>query len=183
MSVLKQARDRLFSYLPGVYSVWGRLFASFLLISGILSIIAFAAVLRFTDISQDMSELVEQQMPEIVQVNEVAAAVTELAAQATILSEPRLRKDRQAYQEDLNAQLLDLSATINQVRDPSWSQPAMKSNPTSGCYCSFLINNSAWRKILWPRRPAYGGYRLTFNRRFRRCSSIFHLISTMLFRG
>lgn len=118
MSALSKARDRLFTYLPGAYSVWGRLFASFLLISGILSIIAFAAVLRFTDISQDMSELVEQQMPEIVQVNEVAAAVTELAAQATILSEPRLRKDRQAYQEDLNAQLLDLSATINRVRDP-----------------------------------------------------------------
>ncbi|MCF4097364.1 ATP-binding protein [Maritalea mediterranea] len=111
-------KDGFLNYLPGAYSVWGRLFASFLLISAILAIIAFAAVLRFTTISQDMSELVEQQMPEIVQVNEVATAVTELAAQATILSEPRLRKDRAAYQEALNAQLTNLSDRISRVRDP-----------------------------------------------------------------
>ncbi|WP_424981455.1 ATP-binding protein [Maritalea sp. S77] len=118
MSDALSFKDRLFAYLPGAYSVWGRLFASFLLISAILAIIAFAAVLRFTTISQDMSELVEQQMPEIVQVNEVATAVTELAAQATILSEPRLRKDRAAYQEALNAQLTNLTDRISRVRDP-----------------------------------------------------------------
>lgn len=118
MSEVASLKDRFFSVLPGAYSVWGRLFASFLLISAILAIISVAAVWRFTTLSQDMSALVEQQMPEIVQVNEVATAVTELAAQATILSEPRLRKDRAAYQETLNQQLSNLSDRISQVRDP-----------------------------------------------------------------
>ncbi len=183
MSVLKQARDRLFSYLPGVYSVWGRLFASFLLISGILSIIAFAAVLRFTDISQDMSELVEQQMPEIVQVNEVAAAVTELAAQATILSEPRLRKDRQAYQEDLNAQLLDLSATINQVRDPELVSARDEIESHIRLLLQFSDQQFSLEENLVAKAASLRWLQADFQSEISPLLSIFHLISTMLFRG
>jgi phosphoglycerate-specific signal transduction histidine kinase len=107
--------SRLYS---SAFSVWGRLFASFLLIAAIMSAVASITVVEFTDISAEMEAMVSEQMPEMVKVNEVAARVTELASLATLLSEPQLRADRSNFQFEITARLSGLKASLRNLAVP-----------------------------------------------------------------
>jgi len=109
----------LLKLFPSAFSVWGRLFASFLLISAIMSIIAASTVLQFTSLGNDMTGIVQDQMPEIVQVNEIAASVTELAAMATVLGEPYLREDQPNFQAKLSSALTALTEKISLASETS----------------------------------------------------------------
>lgn len=100
------------------FSVWGRLFASFLLIGAIMSAVASITVVEFTDIGDEMGAMVSEQMPEVIKVNEVAARVTELASLATLLSEPQLRADRSNFQFEITARLSGLKASLRNLAVP-----------------------------------------------------------------
>lgn len=105
--------------LPGASTVWGRLFASFVLISAIMSIIAATTVIQFTQLGDDIDEIVHDQMPEIVQINEIAASATELASMATLLAEPHLRANQPEFQQNLNKALTSLAEKISSASESS----------------------------------------------------------------
>ncbi|MCZ4273410.1 ATP-binding protein [Maritalea porphyrae] len=88
------------------------MFASFVLISAIMFVIAASTVVQFTQLGDDLTDIVQNQMPEIVQVNEIAASVTELAAMATLLGEPHLRADQPEFQSRLNLAISVLAEKI-----------------------------------------------------------------------
>ena len=108
---------QIMDLIPSAFSVWGRLFASFLLISGIMSLIAVITVVQFTELNSDMTDIVSEQMPEIVKVNEIATSVTELASIATTIAEPQLRKNRANFQSELEQKLLVLAQKIERAAE------------------------------------------------------------------
>ena len=108
---------QIMDLIPSAFSVWGRLFASFLLISGIMSLIAVITVVQFTELNSDMTDMVSEQMPEIVKVNEIATSVTELASIATTIAEPQLRKNRANFQSELEQKLLVLAQKIERAAE------------------------------------------------------------------
>jgi phosphoglycerate-specific signal transduction histidine kinase len=118
MSAPPKEHGVLNSLYRSAFSVWGRLFASFVLIAAIMSAVASITVVEFTDISAEMEAMVSEQMPEMVKVNEVAARVTELASLATLLSEPQLRADRSNFQFEITARLSGLKASLRNLAVP-----------------------------------------------------------------